>query len=759
MNRPTALLVAAALAVAACTSTGVDTTKPLSTTPPPSSTTHAPLVTTTTQAVSTTTIPIAVTASMQIQPRPVAAFAQMDDIPFLGDTPSYAGLPLPSSLAGVTLSPTAQALLDAYPDVKSALLANGFVVVPGWASLFQNVYGQFGYDNHAMFVTTDIAYHYLHLVFSKVLRDSEEAVLLPILEEFVLGSLEATREQAAELKGTELEEVADRAEQLLEATATLLGLDVGPIGPLAEQEVALALEGVAFVPSPITSFIEGDPTVSAKNLVDYSLFKPRGHYTRSAHLVRYFRAMSMLGQGSFFLNDPRSLQIGALVARAVFTDPDLVAAWTLIYEPTAFMVGLADDYTPLELLAIVDEVAPGSTTNPTPLAGQDLIEDIAVALGRTRPVGINPEAAAVRIMGARFVIDSFVLDQLGWPSVGEQPPEKHRVYVSPLDVAAVMGSNLALEIQRAAEEPAYLHYEEQLASLSDLLAARTIDDWAATVYDAWLYALQPKWSEKTGAFPDFMRTPAWTAKDLMTGLGSYTELKHDTILYAKQAVLAEGGGDWIEQEPRHWVEPDPVAFFRVAQVALLLRDGLGDRGLLTETHRTLLNDLISFVDRLGGIAQDELAGRAVPAADNDWLEAVATTMEALWLASSDIDPATGLPSSLDSMDALIADIARSSFFYLEVGTGYIDRLLVLVPTDDGRFQVAEGGVYSYYEFWRPDEEGRLTDEEWRSMLQASWRSGADTGIPDRFEPVPFGHPDGGERLRPAWQTAFLVEAG
>ncbi|MDF1597877.1 MAG: DUF3160 domain-containing protein [Acidimicrobiia bacterium] len=759
MHRPTALLVVAVLTVTACTGTGADTTNPPSTTLPPSSTTHAPPVTTSTQPVSTTTVPIAVTASMQIQPRPMEAFAQMDDIPLLGDTPLYAGLPLPSSLAGVTLSPPVQALLDGYPDVESALLANGFVVVPGWASLFQNVYGQFAYDNHAMFVTTDIAYHYLHLAFSKVLRDSEEVVLLPILEEFVLGSLEATRDQALELKGTGLEEAADRAEQLLEATATLLGIDVGPIGPLAQEEVALALEGVAFVPSPITSFVEGSAAVSAANLVDYSLFKPRGHYTRSADLERYFRAMSMLGQGSFFLNDSRSLQIGALVARAVFTDPDLVDAWTLIYEPTAFMVGLADDYTPLELLAIVDDLAPGLATDPVALADLDLIERISTDLAQTRAVGINPEAAAVRIMGARFVIDSFVLDQLGWPSVGEPPPEKHRVSVSPLDVAAVMGSNLALEIQRAAEEPAYLHYEEQLASLRDLLATRTINEWAATVYDAWLYALQPKWSEKTGAFPDFMQTPAWTAKDLMTGLGSYTELKHDTILYAKQAVLNEGGGDWIEQEPRHWVEPDPVAFFRVAQVALLLRDGLDDRGLLTEEHRTLLNDLISFVDRLGGIAGDELAGRPVSTADNDWLEAVATTMEALWLASSDIDPATGLPSSLDSMDALIADIARSSFLYLEIGTGYIDRLLVLVPTDDGRFQVAEGGVYSYYEFWRPEEEGRLTDEEWRSMLQASWDSGADTGVPDRFEPVPFGHPDGGERLRPAWQTAFLVEAG
>jgi len=37
------------------------------------------------------------------------------------------------------------------------------------------------------------------------------------------------------------------------------------------------------------------------------------------------------------------------------------------------------------------------------------------------------------------------------------------------------------------------------------------------------------------------------------------------------------------------------------------------------------------------------------------------------------------------------------------------------PNDEGAFQVAKGGVYSYYEFWQ-DPSDRLTDEQWRSML-------------------------------------------
>ncbi len=750
MRRAVAFLAAASLVLSACTSS-VDTTTTASVAPTSTSSSTSPPSTTPSPSTTTTstTLPAVVLAAA---PRSLPAFAAFEDVPLLDDTTPYAGPAEPSSLDGVIMSPTVERLLADVPGIAERLTTNGFVVVPGWSHLFQNSYGRFAYDNHPVFVTTDAAYHFLHLAFSKVLRDGEESVLLPILESLVAGLVDATRAQAADLAGSPMEDYASRAAQLMEATASLLGLDVGPIGPLAQQEVDLATEALQFVPSPTTSFVAGNPLVSAANLVDYSLFKPRGHYTRSDDLERYFRAMSMLGQGSFFLNDLESLQVGLLATRALVADPALLEAWQLIYEPTAFMVGMADDYSPLELQAIVEDLVPGGFDDARAFGDSDLVKEIAAGLAATRPVGINPEAAAVRIMGARFVIDSYVLDQLGWPSVGEEPVERRRVFVSPLDVAAAMGSDYALDIQRAAEEPAYRHYEEQMSKMRGLFQEREPSDWASTVYDAWLYALEPKWTANGIAHPGFMQTEAWTAKDLMTGLGSYTELKHDTILYAKQAVLAEGGGDWVEVEPRHWVEPDPVAFYRIARVALLLRDGLDDRGLLTGEQRALLSDVVDFSERLGDLATDELAGLPISQTDNDWLESIGSTMEALWLASSDIDPATGMPSSLDEMDALIADIARTTYFYLEIGTGFIDYLLVLVPNDQGTFQVAEGGVYSYYEFWRPDTSGRLSDEEWRELLTGG-------NVPDRWAPVSFSHPDGGERRRPAWQAEFLVESG
>ena len=145
-----------------------------------------------------------------------------------------------------------------------------------------------------------------------------------------------------------------------------------------------------------------------------------------------------------------------------------------------------------------------------------------------RPVAINPEAASVRIMGARLVIDSYIFDQLVMPNVDQ------RFEASPLDLAAALGSDWALATQEQLGGTDFEGYDEQLASMQELVAGRSEADWGSTVYDAWLWAVQPMWHERGSEYPDFMQTPAWDAKSHQTGFGSYAELKHDTILYTKQ---------------------------------------------------------------------------------------------------------------------------------------------------------------------------------------------------------------------------------
>jgi hypothetical protein len=356
-------------------------------------------------------------------------------------------------------------------------------------------------------------------------------------------------------------------------------------------------------------------------------------------------------------------------------------------------------------------VGTGGLEDATEFDDDRAVEDVIDGLVALRPVLINPDRASIRIMGTRFVFDSYLLDRLIYPYVGT--PDRPRSLPAAMDLSALFGSGYAEEVLDEAGETAYENYDEQLEAMRELLASRPEQEWGRTVYDAWLHALEPTFVEHGRAFPDFMRSEAWAAKAHQSGLGSYAELKHDTILYAKQPI-GEGGDGAEIPERRNWVEPEPVVFGRLGATAELMRDGLDERGLLTNEQDGLLADAIELFRFLGRVAEDELAGSPISRRDDDRLTDIGHEFESLFMRTSDRTAGGTGEQDLDA--AIVADIASGGGRVLEIGTGRIDRIYVLVPDDDGRFQVAVGGVYSFYEFTTDGE--RLSDQEWRSLLDA-----------------------------------------
>ena len=289
-------------------------------------------------------------------------------------------------------------------------------------------------------------------------------------------------------------------------------------------------------------------------------------------------------------------------------------------------------------------------------------------------------------------------------------------------------------------EEHFLHYTDQLDAMTELVAGRTPDDWAGTVYDAWLLAMAPQFDPNGAAYPDFMQTDAWAAKALQTGFASYTELKHDTVLYTKQGSAGEGEGPTPgDFEKRNWVEPDPVAFGRIAAAAELLRDGFAERDLLTPETDDLLGTLIELSDFLGGVATRELAGQVATDTENERLDGIGSELEYIWIASSDVelDASGQIVPDPNERAGLVTDVFTASFEYLQLGTGDVDTIYVVVPIGDGRFELAVGQVASYYEFWREGTAPRLTDEEWRTIVTDGQSGG----------PMP---------QRPRWVDPFLV---
>ena len=710
MRRPRRFLpalIACALLAACSGDAGFGTTAPPTTAPPTTAATTTTSPTSTTSSTTTTLPPETTTTSLpggEQGPLPDALPAKAPFAAFtavVALTGSTNAIPdHPTSLEGVYWD------FNVPEGLRARLSADGFALDRSWAAdVLHAVYSYWArYADGPVYVTTDAGYHEWHLVFSKILRDTEEQALLPLLEQLVGGLVEAARVQRADLARTSLATAADDVTQHFEAVATLLGLDVGEAGSRALEEVALAEAHAAAALSP-TLGVE----------VDYTLLTPRGHYTRSEALSRYFYGMAMLGTTPFEVSDPEALRRAGLVCLLITGDAGLLDAWRRLYETTSFLVGTADDYTPQEVLAALQEVSPAAPSDPTVLADDAVVASVAEALRAARPVLIDADYASVRTMGARFVLDSFLLDQLVHPQVWE------RLEGSVLDVAAAMGSDWALAYQEAAGVPEqYPDYAARMTALRALVADRPVADWGGTVYDAWLYAILPMWQPHGTEFPGYMRTDAWAARAHQAGFGSYAELKHDTVLYTKQA-FAEGDQPLPPATPRHWVEPDPIPFERLAEAARLLRDGLTERGLLSDETSDLLGNLIGVETVLGRLAREELAGLPISAADNDWLASIGTTFELLWLLTGE-EPSddTSLGGSAfagdpDSKAPLVVDIMSNPSDALEIATGGFETIYVLVPNDEGQFQVAIGATYAFYEFWVPRGE-RLTDEEWRAML-------------------------------------------
>ena len=654
-----------------------------------------------------------------------------------------------------------------FSDAQNALLAqNGFVVAPAeWLEFFQ-VYENARYDEVPAFVTTDSVFHIYHLLFDKMLRDLERERFDPDIRALTTACLQSAQAVYTELQGTDLETTARSVTAYFAVADALINPDaVAPpeVADLVQAELALIEAHAGMGPSPIFSqdCPEGcdpcNPLPPAECLdqpclcEDYSQYVPRGHYTRSEQLQRYFRAMMWYGRINMRLQRPSETRMALLITYIlrhtdVAGDP-AAQVWARIYDPTVFIVGKADDLGFHEYGALWDTTF-GPDAPPSAIADAAKFDAFVAAARQLPSPQINSMWVYIwedkeqvtqgfRFMGQRFVLDAYIFDEMTWREVGTMADP--RTLPKALDVMAALGSEEAHSILDDMGETDYLHYPEQMEKLRGEISALEMDSWTQNLYWNWLYAFGPLLEQKGEQYPAFMQTQAWTRKDMHAALGSWTELKHDTILYAKQSMAEMGGG--APPEPSHgWVEPNPEAYARLLALTRMTHDGLESRGLLTENtdaNLARLDDLLAF---LLDVSQRELAGEPLTNDDYGRIEYYGGELEAMTLAAADQD-GEGRPffDQDDQGAPIVADVATgldpitAEGAVLEEGTGYIFEIYVAVPDSAGGLHIAKGGVYSYYEFpWPMDD--RLTDEKWRDMLAAG-------EAPDR----------------PEWTTAFISE--
>jgi hypothetical protein len=203
-----------------------------------------------------------------------------------------------------------------------------------------------------------------------------------------------------------------------------------------------------------------------------------------------------------------------------------------------------------------------------------------------------------------------------------------------------------------------------------------------------------------------MQTEAWEDKQLNTALSSWTELRHDTILYAKQEYFTGPPQVPPEEKPvQGYVEPVPEFYARMLALTKMAHTGLAEMEVLDKQSDKDFTTLENTLKILLEISIKELENKELTEKEYEFIRNFDQNISPM-LENVDIRSQNSI---------LVADVYTSPDGVLEEGTGKLNLIVVAYKQPDGRIVLGAGPVMSYYEFWQPQGE-RLTDEEWRDNI-------------------------------------------
>ena len=604
---------------------------------------------------------------------------------------------------------------------RQLLQQQQFVVTPATdpsGTGFQEMYDIYN-DSRArgipILVTTDAVLHAFHQIFGRILQICETQRLMGTLDALLSAMYDQALAQHSAASTPQAQAAALQTVEFLNVARALLDSTFVPAVTtgLAQQELALIRQHSGATLSPIFQYDE-----------DYSQYQVRGHYTRSDSLRRYFLAMMWLGRMTFSRDDDRAT-LAALLLTQALTSIQVSAesatglqVWNSIYQPTVFFVGKSDDITPPTYLHLAQQVygdrfaelPPDSLTEAGNFnAFKNLVQQLP---GPEIHAPMNPggfSIAGMRFMGQRFIPDSYILGSLVYAQIPDM-----RGLPTGLDVMAVLGSTRARELlQQTPDWQQFPSYPPKLDSLAQQFAQLPEATWAQNLYWNWLYVLMPLLAPKGPGYPQWMQSTAWRDKDLFAALGSWAELRHDTILYSKASATTGGVAEVIGQQG--YVEPNPHLYARLASLAAFLKTSLARWQLLSPEITAVIDLLHDTLLQLETISEKELENRPLSVEDYQLILDFGKTLERIADFAADADQ----PFEDKSAMPVIADVHTDAVIsgqILHEAVGYPYNV-VAVCRIEGQLVLARGAGFSYYEVTTAYP-NRLTDEAWREWLQS-----------------------------------------
>ena len=493
---------------------------------------------------------------------------------------------------------------------------------------------------------------------------------------------------------------------------------------------------------------------------DFTQFRPRAHYTNSSFLKTYFMASKWLMREKLYIWDKKLAKAAIYLASATSLKEGMYDEMHAFQEKIRNLIWSDDDIGVEELVLLNQLYLSWDVNNMTDEIHKIIMDAttkqrISSSSYRTSEMLSKTEDEAKDMLNGfvflweKFTIDSYLFDLLTAGNAEKEFLKKPNIQTALLvpdvienyapanqlvqlwlkeksDKKDDEGVGLVLEDVDCWEEKCMQvsRYNEVKAEARDIVKKVLEEDQGLldTFYHKWLKTIGQLFAPVEN-LPYFKKDPLYIFKNLATYMGSYTELKHDTLLYTKQAY-AELGGGWDDgctitvyppelPVPKGYIEAD------VNFISELIR--LNTSISAWFENKDNFNAFNTYLKHINAIAQKQMKNEKIDDSEFEWLR----------LSREDLNEITyprklfWEPTQKLERGALIADIFTSSTpegsnpLYEAV---WRPLLMALMVDDVNGKRIVMWPIFSHYEFYQTDSvldwDKRYTDEDWQQKYDS-----------------------------------------
>jgi hypothetical protein len=593
------------------------------------------------------------------------------------------------------------------------LSTNGFVINKGNYEQLFHVYDQNYYDYTPSFITTDLYLQVLHMHISKEMQALEIKKLFGILDQLLNEQYEKSKQDASS-KSLNLKQASSWNQVYYAIALSLLKDTKYKVPENLQASFDFEFSHIQEAAGREKSDFLGD------SIMDYTQFIPRGNYTRSDSLKNYFKCVKWLNSANIYLDSDESFSRALVMGYNLSSSQKSWEAYSQFSNIIGFLAGEENNLSFSHLQQVLLKYKEKDLST---LLYADNLQNIRKELyakdpRKFSPVGVNDSTTnflkrkKILFTAGRYTFDAEIMQRL----VEVKDPNPKRPFPKGLDVFAAMNNKTAEDIllNTYKEQEQWSDYEDSLKKMKAKF--KNFNNWDISVYNKQMEAVLAL-PQSDAKHPYFMKLPSWQKKNLNTMLASWTELKHDMVLYIEQPSGAEmgDGGDIPPPQKIAYVEPN-IAFWKKCLELLQLNKQMLEKSGMYMIELQYRNDeLIELGKFLLDISNKELNNTNLTNEEFDKLSFIGGKIEQLTL--NIIESHEGIMTSVATPEryvAVVTDVYTYKNECLQEGVGMADEIYVVAEIN-GLLYLTKGAVFSHYEFTGPSS-NRLTDENWQKSL-------------------------------------------